>query len=169
MSPEHTCLHPYFSESASAFALLGIFVGVGLLTLGGLVWIVTRRRGATGVIVGTLVLPACYATLRWGDEFVMRSSFGTHDWERLQGELQSQEAELTRFAVANPGLTTSQLVAAFVATHTTRVFEFSDSSIPPLTFKISDWRDTVPRVVVGFGCDNNVLFNSAKMSVEQSD
>jgi hypothetical protein len=32
-----------------------------------------------------------------------------------------------------------------------------------------DWRDEVPRVVVSFGCGNNVSFDSASMEVEQSD
>lgn len=37
---------------------------------------------------------------------------------------------------------------------------FADPSIPPLYFKISDWRDAVPRVVVSFGCSNDALLNS---------
>jgi hypothetical protein len=48
-------------------------------------------------------------------------------------------------------------------------FQFTKPNIPPLDFKVSDWRDTVPRIVVGFGCSNNVVFDSATMTVEQSD
>ena len=60
-------------------------------------------------------------------------------------------------------------VKSYLATHDLPAFQFSKPNIAPLDFKVSDWRDTVPRVVVGFGCSNNVVFNSANMTVEQSD
>ena len=48
-------------------------------------------------------------------------------------------------------------------------FYFSDPEIPPLVFLISDWRDTVPRVVIHFGCSNNMVFDSKTMALQQID
>ena len=172
MAPEYPCPHPYFSEYALGFAFVGQFLVVGLFVLAGLVWIRTRRLPLAGIVaaMGLLTLLARHAALRWGDELIMRGAFGADNWARLRRELQAQEADLAQYGREQPGLTTPQLVKGYIATHPRSPgFHFADPSIPPLYFKISDWRDTVPRVVVGFGCSNNVVFNSATMTVEQSD
>jgi hypothetical protein len=151
---------------------MGLYPAMGLFVLGGFVWIGTRRLALAGTVaaIGVTTLAACYAVARWGDELIMRVAFGTDDWTRLQHELQTREADLAQYCRENAGMTTSQLVEGYIATDRGMPwFRFADASIPPLYFKISDWRDTVPRVVVSFGCSNNVLFNSTTMAVESSD
>jgi hypothetical protein len=168
VAPEYPCPHPYFSEYALAFAGMGVLPAVGLLVLGGLVWIGTRRLALAGM--GVVTLAACYVIASWGDELSMRVAFGTDDWARLQHELQAREADLAQYCREHAGLTTAQLVKGYIASDRRLPwFHFADPSIPPLYFKISDWRDTVPRVVVSFGCSNNVLFDSTTMAVESSD
>lgn len=172
VAPEYPCPHPYFSEDAMAFAVMGQFLALGLFVLAVLAWIGTRWLALAGAVVamGVLTLLACYAALRWGDELIMRGAFGADNWSRLQRELRAREADLVQYSRENPGLTTSQIVKGYIATHRRLPgFHFADPNIPPLYFKISDWRDTIPRVVVSFGCDNNVVFNSATMVVEQVD
>jgi hypothetical protein len=172
VTPEYPCPHPYFSEYALAFAGMGLYPAVGLFVLGVLVCIGTRRLARAGTVaaMGVVTLAACYAIARWGDELIMRVAFGTDDWTRLQHELQAREADLAQHCRENAGLTTSQLVERYIATDRRMPwFHFADPNIPPLYFKISDWRDTVPRVIVSFGCSNNVLFNSTTMAVESSD
>ena len=106
----------------------------------------------------------------FGDGLIMRWRFGADDWARLQRELRAREADLEQYGRENPGRTTSQLVEGYLATrYRSDGFHFADPTIPPLYFKISEWRDVVPRVVVSFGCYNNVVFNSATMTVEGSD
>jgi hypothetical protein len=46
-------------------------------------------------------------------------------------------------------------------------FHFSDPTVPPVSFEVSAWRDKVPRIVVCFGCSNNIVFDSATMEIEQ--
>jgi hypothetical protein len=152
--------------------MFGLPCAVGLLVLACLVGLATRRLQPAGTMaaIGLVTVLACYAVARWGDEFLMRAFLGAEDWTRLQRELQVREADLAHYGRAHAGLTTSQLVKGYLSTHRPLPqFHFTDPRVPPLDFKISDWRDAVPRVVVGFGCDNNVLFNSATMAVEQSD
>jgi hypothetical protein len=154
------------------FAAMGRFLAIGLFVLAGLVWIGTRSLALAGTVgaMGLLALLACYAAFRWGDEGAMRGAFGDDNWTRLQRELQAREADLAQYGREHSGLTTSELVKGYIATHRRiPAFHFADSNVAPLHFKISGWRDTVPRVVVSFGCDNNVLFNSATMAVEQVD
>lgn len=153
-------------------AAMGRFLAVGLFVLAVLVWIGTRWLAFAGVVaaMGVLTLLACYAAVRWGDQLIMRGAFGADNWTRLQHELQAREADLAQYSRENAGLTTSQLVKGYIAAHRRLPgFHFADPNIAPLHFKISDWRDTRPRVVVSFGCDNNVVFNSATMAVEQID
>jgi hypothetical protein len=172
VTAEYPCPHPYFSENAMFFASMGPFLAVGLFVLGGLAWIGTRWLALAGTVtgMGVLTLLACYAAARWGNELIMRGTFGVDDWTRLQRELQAREADLAQYVRDNAGQTTSQLVEGYLASHRGLPgFHFADIQIAPLHFKISDWRDTVPRVVVSFGCDNNVVFNSATMAVEQID
>jgi hypothetical protein len=146
---------------------MGMALAVGLVVLGGLVWIATRQR--TLAAIGVLTFLASLATAHWGDTLLMRVAFGADDWSRLQRELQAHEADLAQYSRENAGQTTPQLVEGYLATHDLPAFHFTQPKIPPLDFKVSDWRDTVPRIVVGFGCYNNVVFNSATMGVEQSD
>jgi len=171
--PEYPCRHPYFSEIAAGLVVVcGPFLVLGLFVLAGLVWFGTRELRLAGKLaaMGLLTVLACYVVARWGDEFLMRTFFGAEDWTRLQQELQAREADLARYGGEHAGLTTSQIVEGYLATHRPLPqFHFTESRVRPLDFKISDWRDAVPRVVVGFGCDNNVVFNSATMAVEQSD
>jgi hypothetical protein len=151
---------------------MGLYVAVGLFVLGSLIWMGTRRRAlaVSAAGMGVSMLFASYASARWGDELIMRMSFGADDWTSLQHELQAREADLARYCRENAGLTTSQLVEGYIATDRSLPwFHFAEPNIPPLSFKISDWRDTVPRIVVSFGCSNNVLFNSKTMAVESSD
>jgi hypothetical protein len=171
MAHEPSCHHPYFSEVAMLLGALGMLLAVGLVVLAGLIWIGTRRLkpGGPMAAVGVLTFLVCFAVGRWGDALIMRLGFGSDDWARLQRELQAHEADLAQYSRENAGLTTSQLVEGYIATHALPEFQFTNPKIPPLDFKVSDWRDTVPRVVVGFGCYNNVVFNSATMAVEQSD
>jgi hypothetical protein len=152
--------------------MTGPILVMGLFALAGLVWFSARDRrlAATLATTGLLTAVACYATISWGDELVMRFAFGAEDWKRLQRELQAQEADLAQYGREHAGLTTSQLVKGYLETDRPwPQFHFANPRVPPLDFKISDWRDAVPRVVVGFGCHNNVVFDSATMSVEQSD
>jgi hypothetical protein len=154
------------------FAAMGRFLAMGLFVLAVLVWIGTRWLTLTGTVAaaGLLTLLASYAAVRWGDERIMRGAFGADDWVRLQRELQEREADLEQYGRENVGLTTQQLVKGYIAAHRRLpAFQFADPNVLPLHFKISDWRDVVPRVVVSFGCDNNVVFNSATMAIEQVD
>jgi hypothetical protein len=41
--------------------------------------------------------------------------------------------------------------------------------VRPVHFKVSDWHDTVPRIVVAYNACNNALFDPDTMWVEQSD
>ena len=150
---------------------MGMAFALGVVVLAGLVWLGTRRLRPAGPLaaVGVLTFLASYAVGHWGDELIMRLGFGSDDWMRLQRELQAHEADLAQYSRENAGLTTAQIVKSYLATHDLPAFQFSKPNIPPLDFKVSDWRDTVPRIVVGFGCSNNVVFNSANMTVEQSD
>lgn len=154
-----------------ALAAMGMLLAVGLVVLGGLIWIGTRRLTPAGPVaaLGMLTFLVSCATARWGDALIMRLGFGADDWTRLQRELQAHEADLAQYSRKNAGLTTSQLVKGYLETHRLPAFHFTKPNIAPLDFKVSDWRDTVPRIVVGFGCSNNVVFNSASMTVEQSD
>lgn len=172
VAPELPCPHPYFSEDAQGLAVMGQFLALGLFVLAPIVWLIARWWVPAAVVMafGALTLLASRAAFRWGDEHAMRGTFGPDDWARLQRELQAHEADLTRYARDHAGLTTPELVKGYLATHPRwPAFQLSDPSIAPLHFKISDWRDTIPRVVVGFGCDNNVVFNSSTMAVEQID
>jgi len=99
-----------------------------------------------------------------------RSQFSADDLARLQRELQMREADLERYGREHPGLSNSQIVEGFLATrHRREGFYFSDPAVPPLFFNVSDWRDNVPRVVVSLGCDNNIVFDSTTMDIEQLD
>jgi hypothetical protein len=150
---------------------MGMSFAVGVVALGGLIWIGARRLTPAGPVaaVGVLMFLVFFATARWGDGLIMRLGFGADDWTRLQRELQAHEADLAQYSRENAGLTTSQLVQGYLATHRLPAFHFAKPNIAPLEFKVSDWRDTVPRIVVSFGCSNNVVFNSATMTLEQSD
>jgi len=171
VTPDCVDHHPYFTESFMFLGFMGMFLAVGVVVLAGLVGIVTRWLTPAGPLAaaGVLMLLVAYATARWGDGLVMRWAFGSDDWARLHQELEAHEADLAQYRRESAGLTTSQIVKSYLAAHHLPAFQSSKPNIPPLDFKVSDWRDTVPRVVVGFGCSNNVVFNSTTMTVEQSD
>ena len=112
--------------------------------------------------------PAAFAGI--ADRLLLRSQFGTDDLARLQHELQVREADLERYSHKYTGVSNSQIVEGFLATYQRpNGLYFSDPTVPPLFFKVSDWRDTVPRIVVDFGCSNNAVFNSTTMAIEQLD
>lgn len=171
MTPDCVRHHPYFTENFQFLGFMGMFFAVGLVVLAGFVGIVTRRRKPAGPLsaVAVLTFVASYTVARWGDGLILHWAFGSDDWRRLQHELQAHEADLAQYRRENAGLTTSQLVKGLSRNPSPACVSFHQAQHPPLDFKVSDWRDTVPRVVVGFGCSNNVVFHSATMTIEQSD
>jgi hypothetical protein len=140
--PQEPCRHPYFSEAGFALAAIGVLLALGLLVLAALIWITTRRRSPAGPVaaLGVLSFLASRATGHWGDALIMRLGFGADDWTRLQHELQAHEADLAQYSREHAGLTTPLLVKGYLATHSLPAFQFTKPSVPPLDFKVSDWR-----------------------------
>lgn len=175
---EQSCPHPYFSLTelvwfASVPVMLVVAVVAGLLILvGGVLWLRTRSRlGAIIQLSGVLLLVAWFGGFiapNAGSAF--RSQFSADDLARLQRELQLREADLARYSREHANVSNSQIVKGFLETHRRwDGFYFSDPKVPPLFFKVSDWRDKVPRVVVSLGCSNNIVFYSLTMDIEQLD
>ena len=172
MAPEYPCPHPYFSEDALGLAIMGQYLALGLVVLAIIVWLITRWWVPAGIVMAfaALTFLACHAAFHWGDKHAMRGAFGADDWARLQRELQAREADLAQYTRDHAGQTTAELVKGYIAARDRwRAFQPTDPNIAPLHLEISDWRDTVPRVVVSFGCDNHVVFNSTTMAIEQID
>jgi len=169
--PAYPCPHPYFpSELLWVLAVpMLLLMASFLVVVGGLHWIATRSKiGVAIVASGALIVPAAFAGIV--DRLMLRSLFGTEDLARLQHELLIREADLERYGREYPGLSNSQIVEGFLATHQRpNGFFFDDPAVPPLFFKVSDWRDTVPRIVVDFGCSNNAVFDTTTMAIEQLD
>ena len=179
---EGSCPHPYFgpTEDILGLALMGMWlmlvVAGFVIVVGALSWLVVRWR--TSIIIlasGVLMLAVVYfggrLFLRHFDAaYVFRWQLGTDELARLQRELQTREADLERYGREHPDWSNEQIVKGFIATNTLpKRFYFSDPEIPPLVFLISDWRDTVPRVVIHFGCSNNMVFDSKTMALQQID
>ena len=170
-----SCPHPYFSALETWFfvaplALLAL--AIFLAFMGSLLWFATRSWMGALIVAGAALLGA----VGFGafgdivDWFVVRWQFPSDDLARLQRELQDREADLERYGQEHPGVSTSRIGKDYLASRHRRTgFYFSDPEVPPVYFKVSDWRDAVPRVVVSFGCGNNVVFNSTTMGLEQLD
>ena len=118
---------------------------------------------------GVLML-AARSFARVDPVFSLPSQFGADNLARLQRELQVREADLERYGREHPGLSNKEVVRGFLITNQrSGDFHLSGAAAPPLFFKFSDWRGKVPCIVVSFGCNNNIVFNSATMQIEQID
>ena len=168
--PEHCQPHPYFGliEMLWSFMLPTLVVAAIFILLGGASWIWSRSRAGPVVLAcGVLMVAGCLGDI---DRAVLRWLFGAGDFARLQRELQMREADLARYGVEHPGWSNSQIVKGFLSTNgRPNGFYFSEPAVQPLFFKVSDWRDEIPRVVVSFGCSNNMVFDSMTMKIEQLD
>ena len=99
--------------------------------------------------------------------FFLRS---TGEWRDLRRAIKAREAALRQYQLAHPSWTKEQVVKGFLKEGPVLpAFRFSDPAVGPIYFKISEWRDDVPRVVVAYNECKNALFDSDTMWVEQSD
>lgn len=164
--------HPYFPGEPAPEELFLLVIRSALLpvVVGALCWAAARcwprfmkaaricaASAACIVVLSPLLLLP----------FALRQ---TGEWRALRRTIQAHELSLRVYAAAHPGWTNKQIVAGFLRDGPQLPeFHFEDTSVTPVYFKVSDWRDTVPRIVVAYNACNNALFDPDTMWVEQSD
>lgn len=164
--------HPYFpgEPAPEDLFLLVIWAASRLVALGALCWVLARywRRlmkpaRICTAIAGGLVLLSPLLLI----PFALRQ---TGEWQALRRTIQAHELALREYRAGHPGWTNQEIVAGFLReAPKLPEFRFEDPSVKPVFFKVSDRRDTVPRIVVAYNQCNNALFDPDTMWVEQSD
>jgi len=172
-APLHPCSdHPYFpgEPPPEHLPFYLIWLALRFVVLGGVcgavarywLWFMKAAR-ICALCAGLLLIPSPLFLI----PFLLRQ---TGEWQALRRTLQAHESELRRYAAAHPGWNSKQIVAGFLRERPRlSEFRFADPTVEPLYFKVSDWRDTVPRIVVAYNACNNAVFDSDTMWVEVSD